>query len=120
MHGILRARGFRFSFTPLAGVLFAFPSRYYSLSVALGIQPWIVVDPDSRGVPRAPRYSGTATRRRCAFGYGALTLSGPAFRPVRLRTAFFTPRVIPSRPYNPAHGGLGSSLFARPYWGDLC
>lgn len=113
------AYGFRFYFTPLSGVLFAFPSRYSSLPVEPAVQPWIVVDPDSRGVPRAPRYSGTATRRRCAFGYGALTLSGPAFRPVRLHSALYTPRVIPSRPYNPAHGGLGSSLFARRYWGNL-
>ena len=31
---LLWAYGFRFYFTPLTGVLFAFPSRYYSLSVA--------------------------------------------------------------------------------------
>ena len=30
---LLWVHGFRFCFTPLAGVLFAFPSRYYALSV---------------------------------------------------------------------------------------
>ena len=34
---ILPVPGFRFCFTPLTGVLFTFPSRYYSLSVAAGI-----------------------------------------------------------------------------------
>ncbi len=52
-----RARGFRFSFTPLAGVLFTVPSRYSALSVLQGIQPWDVVAPASHGISRAPRYS---------------------------------------------------------------
>ena len=76
----MKARGFRFSFTPLAGVLFTFPSRYYALSVAVRIQPWIVVDPDSGRVPRAPPYSGTAPARRTGFAYGAVTLCGGAVR----------------------------------------
>ena len=82
--GILKARGFRFSFTPLAGVLFTFPSRYYALSVAVRIQPWIVVDPDSGRVPRAPPYSGTASWRRLHFAYGTVTLFGAAVRPLLL------------------------------------
>ena len=116
---ILPVHGFRFCFTPLAGVLFTFPSRYYALSVAVRIQPWIVVDPDSGWVPRAPPYSGTASWRRIRSAYGAVTLSGPAVRPVPLCLGLITPRVIPMRPYNPALGGLGSSLFARRYSGNL-
>ena len=99
--GILRVRGFRFSFTPLAGVLFAFPSRYYSLSVMTDIQPWIVVDPASGGVPRAPPYSGTAPGSPVRCAYAALTPSGRTFQSVPLRMGFLqTSRVIPVRPYN--------------------
>ena len=76
----MKVHGFRFCFTPLAGVLFTFPSRYYALSVAVRIQPWIVVDPDSGRVPRAPPYSGTAPARRTGFAYGAVTLCGGAVR----------------------------------------
>ena len=101
--GILKVHGFRFSFTPLAGVLFTFPSRYYALSVAVRIQPWIVVDPDSGRVPRAPPYLGTAPRSQDPFAYGAVTLFGRAVRRVRLVSCFLiTPRVIPARPCNPA------------------
>ena len=99
----MKARGFRFSFTPLAGVLFTFPSRYYALSVAVRIQPWIVVDPDSGRVPRAPPYSGTASRRLDSFAYGAVTLCSRAVRRVRLVSSFLsTPRDIPARPFYPA------------------
>ena len=88
--GILRVRGFRFYFTPLAGVLFAFPSRYYSLSVMTDIQPWIVVDPASGGVPRAPPYSGTAPASPVRCAYAALTPSGRTFQSVPLRMGFIT------------------------------
>ena len=101
----MKVRGFRFCFTPLAGVLFTFPSRYYALSVAARIQPWIVVDPDSDRVSRAPPYLGTAPRSLSGFGYGAVTLSGRAVRRVLLPSSFFaTPRVIPARPCNTPKG----------------
>ena len=38
------------------------------------VQPWRVVPPASRGVSRAPRYSGPETRCQRPSGYGALTL----------------------------------------------
>ena len=97
----MKVHGFRFCFTPLAGVLFTFPSRYYALSVAARIQPWIVVDPDSDRVPRAPPYSGTASWRRARFAYGSVTLFGAAVRLLPLLARLITPRVIPMRPYNP-------------------
>ena len=43
---LLWVHGFRFYFTPLAGVLFAFPSRYYTLSV---VAEYLALD---RGRPR--------------------------------------------------------------------
>ncbi len=55
------AHGFRISFTPLDGVLFTIPSRYFSLSVARGIQPWRVVPPASNGISRVPPYSRVPT-----------------------------------------------------------
>ena len=117
--GILRVRGFRFSFTPLAGVLFAFPSRYYSLSVMTDIQPWIVVDPASGGVPRAPPYSGTAPASPVRCAYAALTPSGRTFQSVPLRMGFLqTSRVIPVRPYNPRKYGFGLLPVRSPLLGE--
>ena len=118
--GILKAHGFRFCFTPLAGVLFTFPSRYYALSVAVRIQPWIVVDPDSGRVPRAPPYSGTASRRPDSFAYGAVTLSGRAVRRVPLSSGFLANSAgHPRAALQPRLCGLGSSPFARRYLGNL-
>ena len=120
--GILAVHGFRFCFTPLAGVLFAFPSRYF---FAIGgrrvfsLGSWSTRIQAGFLVPRptqAPHHGGGA---RCA--YGAVTLSGGALRllPLRVPTSS-PPRVIPMRPYNPALGGLGSSPSARRYSGNLC
>ena len=44
-----------------------------------------MVLPDSHGVTRAPRYSGTLLAA-FGFGYGAFTLFGPAFQAVLLPT----------------------------------
>ena len=54
----LEAHDFRVYFTPLAGVLFTVPSRYYALSVAACSLPWTVVSPASARVLRARTYSG--------------------------------------------------------------
>ena len=87
---------------PSPGFFSPFPHGTSALSVAGRIQPWIVVDPDSDRVPRAPPYSGTASWRRNRCAYGAVTLFGAAVRPLPLRFRFLaTPRVIPMRPYNP-------------------
>ena len=72
-----------------------------------------MVLPDSHGVPRVPRYSGTGYVQFW-FGYGAVTRSGEAFQlssPAYYAITYF-------RPYNPDRtnpAGLGSSLFARRY-----
>ena len=78
-----------------------------------------MVLPDSRGIPRVPRYSGTCPASRHVVAYGALTLCGRSFQIVRL-----TCRLVTRRPCGLAgpttppcmHDGLGCSAFARRYW----
>jgi hypothetical protein len=50
------AVGFRYSFTPLAGVLFTVPSRYCALSVTTSSSPWTVVGPASHRIARVRWY----------------------------------------------------------------
>src|SRR5215211_9058887 len=75
----LWARGFRYCFTPLTGVLFTFPSRY---SFTIGRQEYLALD---GGPPRFPHerpstwYSGGRSRRPITFVYGAVTLYGLPF-----------------------------------------
>ena len=84
------------------------------------IQPWRVVPPASAWIPRVPAYSGTAPS-------GSLALRLRGFHPLRpafpdRSAALSRPPVTPAPPYNPAHVaacGLGSSPFARRYWGNL-
>src|SRR5678815_1984677 len=76
----LWARGFRYYFTPLIGVLFTFPSRY---SFTIGRQEYLALD---GGPPSFPHerpstwYSGGRSRSSIAFAYGAVTLSGTPFQ----------------------------------------
>ena len=60
-----------------------------------------MVLPDSHGVPRAPRYSGTGSKRSLHFAHGAITHYGQTFQTVRLYRNFVTLRDIPNRPHNP-------------------
>src|SRR5215212_11824633 len=75
----LWARGFRYCFTPLTGVLFTFPSRY---SFTIGRQEYLALD---GGPPSFPHerpstwYSGGRSRRPITFVYGAVTLYGLPF-----------------------------------------
>ena len=58
----MRAHGFRYCFTPLPGVLFTFPSRYWCRYRSHGsIQAWRVVPPGSDRVSRARPYSGASS-----------------------------------------------------------
>ena len=126
----LEAHGFRLCFTPLAGVLFTVPSRYW---FPIGRLPYLALGrgrpsfpPDSacrmvltlRSHPRPPRVT-----------YGTLTPSG---RPFQCRSAtwnYTSERSVPrSRavvlpPDSSAYQlircpGLGSSRFARRYSGN--
>ena len=121
--------GFRYCFTPLTGVLFTFRSRYcYAighqevLSLA-GWAPLIHARFHGTGATREFR------RRPCAFAYEAVTLSGPSFQTVRLAHDLLTPwriRNCARGSHDTLHAtvsalhmqGLGSSLFARRYWGS--
>ena len=112
----MAVHGFRFCFTPLAGVLFAFPSRYF---FAIGgrrvfsLGSWSTRIQAGFLVPRPtqePHHGGGA---RCA--YGAVTLCGGALRLLPLRVPLsFPPRVIPMRPYNPAQRRFGLLPFRSP------
>ena len=89
-----------------------------------------MVLPVSRRVSRVPRYSGTGRGSLSLFAYGAITLYRRSFQIVRLRNRFVTPRCRCSStkpgPTTPPlqrlqtwhNDGLGSSLFARRYWGN--
>ena len=125
------ARGFRRCFTPLSG------SFHLSLTVLVryrsreSVQPWRVVPPASRGVSRAPRYSGPETRCQRPSGYGALTLFRRPSQAVPLDGWFVTaaegcgPRLprpttpARKRPHACTRAGLGWPGFARRYSRDL-
>ncbi len=74
-----------------------------------------MVLPDSRGIPRVPRYSGTCPASRPSFVYRALTVSGRSFQIVRLEGWFLTrpPASRPEgdRPYNPGVQARRFGLF---------
>ena len=116
-----RSHGFRFYFTPLAGVLFAFPSRY---SFAIGsclvfsLGSWSTRIRAGFLVPRPTQvpHHGGASVPPTGLSPSLARLSGRFC----YACAFFSPRVIPMRPYNPALSGLGSSAFARRYLRNLC
>ena len=94
----------------------------------------MMVHPDSHGVPRVPRYSGTQHGEPSAFAYGTITLYGAAFqsalasiqlfllrRPLVGWTTLYThnPDTTLGR-YPYGRIGLGYSPFARRYLGNLC
>ena len=54
------------------------------------IQAYPTVWTDSRGIPRVPRYLGERIDGPGAAGYGAITLYGREFNPVRLTPSFIT------------------------------
>src|SRR5262249_12779325 len=104
-------------FTPLAGVLFAFPSRYWfaiGRQVVFSLGRWSSQIPTGLLEPRGTQVPPRASRR---FIYAAITRSGRPFHAVRLRR-----RVPYRRPYTPrviATSGWGYSAFARHYLRNL-
>ena len=117
---ILPVHGFRFYFTPLTGVLFAFPSRYFftiGSCAVFSLGSWSTRIQTGFLVPRPTQvpHHGVGSR----FAYAAVTLFGRTLRFLPLRIPLLSPRVIPVRPYNTAVCGLGSSAFARRYLRNL-
>jgi hypothetical protein len=75
---------FQVYFTPLTGVLFTFPSRYWftiGRQVVLSLGGWSPQIPTGFHVPRGTRESPKA---RSGFVYGAITLFGRTFQTVPL------------------------------------
>ena len=124
------ADGFRISFTPLVGVLFTVPSRYWFtigrlLYLALGRgRPCF---PPDVSCPAVLTLIAHPTRLHVA--YGALTRSGPPFQdgsavltgPGEGSVAPSHDRVLPrdsSADWLVRRPGLGSSRFARRYSGN--
>ena len=80
----LYAYGFRFYFTPLSGVLFAFPSRYWftiGQSVVFSLGGWSPHVQTGFHVPRPTRFHS-----KDPFVYGAITHYGRTFQSVLLKS----------------------------------
>jgi hypothetical protein len=95
---------FQVLFTPLAGVLFAFPSRYWC---TIGRQVVFSLGRWSSRIPTGllePRGTQEPSDRPARFVYAAVTRSGWPFQAIRLRADLITVWVAPGRPYNPNRG----------------
>ena len=86
--------------TPLAGVLFSFPSRYWftiGRRVVFRLTGWSSQIQAGLHVSRLTWVRNQEIR--FDFGYGTVTLYGPTFQTARLSKLFS--RVIPIAPHNP-------------------
>ena len=118
---MLWVHGFRFYFTPLAGVLFAFPSRYFC---SIGRISYLALD---RGRPGFRQGFSCPAVLRYRQGVSIISRTGISPSMSGFPNAFplwpgflLTPPLSGRRPYNPAiAGGLGSSDFARRYFRNL-
>ena len=100
----MQAQGFRFCFTPLAAVLFTFPSRYWS---TIGRQLVFSLTQWSAWIHAAfhvCRITQELPRASPDFGYGGLTLCAAAFHPPHL--SFEVPRRGPTTPGTSPRFGL--------------
>ena len=95
--------GFRFFFTPLAGVLFAFPSRYWFTIGQSGVFSLGGWSPHIQTGYHVSRPTHRA-HNMCIFVYGAVTLYRAPFQTLPLTHTLIQ--------------ALGSSPFARRYWGN--
>ena len=103
---------FQVCFTPLAGVLFAFPSRYWFTIGHHGVfrlGEWSPRIQTGFHVSRPTWDTGRSSR---VFGYGAITRCGRTFQSVRL--TFEVPCSGPATP-ECKHSGLACCVFARHY-----
>jgi hypothetical protein len=90
-----------------------------------------MVLPDSRGIPRAPRYSGTTEGRHALFAYGTITRFGSSFQNDSAKSVLCNfpaarccSQLPPHNPVLPTHTGfsdrigLGCCPFAHHYSGN--
>ena len=119
---ILSVYGFRFYFTPLAGVLFAFPSRYLSAIGSCGVfslGSWSTRIQAGFHVPR-PTQVPHQEVRNISLTRLSRSLTGLP-RPFRYAPVFSKLHgSSPCGPTTPLFCGLGSSAFARRYLRNLC
>ena len=78
------------------GVLFTFPSWYYSLSVDICVLPWRVVPPASYGISRVPQYSGTISASS-SFAYQAFTVFGSVSQQIQLKVLVLLMALYPAK-----------------------
>ena len=111
------AHGFRICFTPLHGVLFTVPSRYWC---TIGRLQYLALGcghpcfpPDSA----CPAVLTFMTRHSSGFGYGSLTLSGRLFqyRSPHHCSAVHTQESVPVITSNPASAAVPAS-YADTVW----
>ena len=118
---MLSVNGFRFYFTPLTGVLFAFPSRYLfaiGSCVVFRLGSWSTQIPTGFHVPRRTQVLHQQDRDVSDTGLSpALAELSRSFSYVVVFSR--TCRVIPMQPYNPGKTGLACSAFARRYLRNL-
>ena len=107
---------FQVCFTPLAGVLFAFPSRYLFAIGHRGVFRLGEWSPRIRTGFHVSRPNWDPGRPVGAFGYGAVTRCGPPFQRVRLAPSI--PRPGPATPESKL-SGLACCAFARHYSRNL-
>ena len=103
---------FQVCFTPLDGVLFAFPSRYLFAIGHHGVVSLGEWSPRIRTEFHVFRPTWDPCRAGRVFGYGAFTPSGRTFQSVRLTSPVPCPG--PATPEGKP-SGLGSDAFARRY-----
>ena len=130
--GRLRARGFRYCFTPLAGCFSPFPHGTGSLSVTgecLALEGGPPCFPPGF---TCPAVLGHRSISHLGSAYGALTRYGRPSHAVPLPRGFATDREVNGPPEDRPHDalcsnahklcacrGLGSSAFARRYLRNL-
>ena len=111
----LSAQGFRFFFTPLAGVLFTFPSRYWFTighRRVFSLRRWA-----SRIQTEFHVFRSTWELTRCLqdFVYGPFTLFGETFQNLTLSIRAY--HIVVPQPQHRSVG-LGCSPFVRHYLGN--
>ena len=115
----LWAHGFRYSFTPLLGVLFTFPSRYLcaiGLPGVLSLGGWCRLLRTGLLRPRPTQGTGWVGAH---FRYGAVTRSGPPSQACSaVLASSLAPALQPRRRLDA--DGLGWPPFARRYSGGHC
>ena len=109
----LYAIGFRYYFTPLAGVLFTFPSRYLFTIGCQGVFSLIQWSGQIHAEFHVHRITWDTSRGLSVFAHPAVTVYGRSFQIVTL--AHPPPTSRSRNPGKTSPPGLGCSAFARHY-----